>query len=258
MDGALFVHREFNGSYQLVGVLEENAGLPIFAYDPKYLESADAAPISASLPLSAEAFSPDVTGSFFSGIIPEGQLNRDLEKRARAERGDYFKVLDLVRDEPVGALVLTREPSAEGLEMGYEEIDGERLSRLAYAPAEVAFDLALESRISLAGAQAKVGLYHTGDDPCGGWYLPHGAAPSTHILKAGSKTFPGETVCEAMCVRAASLLDLAAEECILIRVEDAEPIIAVKRFDRVTSDDGRSVDGLPIPYRLHQEDVCQA
>ncbi|MFR7670441.1 MAG: HipA domain-containing protein [Collinsella sp.] len=39
---------------------------------------------------------------------------------------------------------------------------------------------------------------------------------------------------------------------------DAEPIIAVKRFDRVTSDAGRSVDGLPIPYRLHQEDVCQA
>ena len=61
-----------------------------------------------------------------------------------------------------------------------------------------------------------------------------------------------------MCVRAASLMDLSAEECFLIRVEDAEPIIAVKRFDRVTSDAGRSVDGLPIPYRLHQEDVCQA
>ncbi|MEF2928787.1 MAG: HipA domain-containing protein [Collinsella sp.] len=258
MDGTLFVHREFNGSYQLVGILEENAGFPIFTYSPKYLESGDAAPISISLPLTAETFSPDATGSFFSGIIPEGQLNRDLEKRARAERGDYFKVLDLVRDEPVGALVLTREPSGDSLEMDYEEIGAEQLSGLAYAPAEVAFDLALESRISLAGAQAKIGLYHTGDDPCGGWYLPHGAAPSTHILKAGSKTFPGETVCEAMCVRAASLMDLSAEECFLIRVEDAEPIIAVKRFDRVTSDAGRSVDGLPIPYRLHQEDVCQA
>lgn len=167
-------------------------------------------------------------------------------------------MLDLVRDEPVGALVLTRDPSADSLEMGYEEIGEEQLSGLAYAPAEVAFDLALESRISLAGAQAKVGLYHTGDDPCGGWYLPHGAAPSTHILKAGSKTFPGETVCEAMCVRAASLMDLSAEECFLIRVEDAEPIIAVRRFDRVTPDAGCSVDGLPIPYRLHQEDVCQA
>lgn len=258
MGGMLFVHREFKGSYQLVGILDENAGTPIFTYVPEYLENADAAPISSSLPLVAEAFSPDVTSSFFSGIIPEGQLNRDLEKKARAERGDYFKVLDLVRDEPVGALVLTREPSTDGLEMGYEGISEGQLGRLAYAPAAVAFELALESRISLAGAQAKIGLYHTGDDPCSGWYLPHGAAPSTHILKAGSKAFPGETVCEAMCVRAASLMDLSAEECFLIRVEDAEPIIAVKRFDRVMPDAGRSVDGLAIPYRLHQEDVCQA
>lgn len=51
MDGTLFVHREFNGSYQLVGILEENAGFPIFTYSPKYLESGDAAPISISLPL---------------------------------------------------------------------------------------------------------------------------------------------------------------------------------------------------------------
>lgn len=80
MDGTLFVHREFNGSYQLVGILEEHAGFPAFTYSPKYLESGDAAPISISLPLSAETFSPDATGSFFSGIIPEGQLNRTSRK----------------------------------------------------------------------------------------------------------------------------------------------------------------------------------
>lgn len=50
MDGTLFVHREFNGSYQLVGILEEHAGFPAFTYSPKYLESGDAAPISISLP----------------------------------------------------------------------------------------------------------------------------------------------------------------------------------------------------------------
>lgn len=65
MDGTLFVHREFNGSYQLVGILEENAGHPLFTYDPRYLENAGAAPISTSLPLSAETFSPDVTGLLF-------------------------------------------------------------------------------------------------------------------------------------------------------------------------------------------------
>ena len=71
------------------------------------------------------------------------------------------------------------------------------------------------------------------------------------------ETFPGESV-RSDVRESASLMDLSAEECFLIRVEDAEPIIAVKRFDRVTPDTGRSVDGLPIPYRLHQEDVCQA
>lgn len=258
MDRMLFVHREFKGSYQLVGTLEEHSGTPTFAYAPEYLENAEAYPISLSLPLTDKVFDPAETSPFFSGIIPEGQLNRDLEKKARAERGDYFKVLDLVCDEPVGALVMTRESSATGLEMEYEPVDGRQLELLASSPAETAFDLALESRISLAGAQSKIGLYHHGDEPNEGWYLPHGAAPSTHILKAGSGAFPGETVCEAMCVRAAALMDLSAEECFLVRIENREPIIAVKRFDRTLHDGGRVVDGLPVPWRLHQEDMCQA
>ena len=80
MDGTLFVHREFNGSYQLVGILEENAGLPIFTYSPKYLQSGDAAPISTSLPLSAETFSPDATGSFFSASFRRGSSTGILRK----------------------------------------------------------------------------------------------------------------------------------------------------------------------------------
>ena len=258
MGEELFVHREFRGCYQLVGTLKENAGAPVFTYATEYLESECPAPISTALPLSGGAFGPGETSSYFAGIIPEGQLNRDLEKRARADRGDYFKVLDLVCDEPVGALVLTSDPSTDGLEMGYEAIGRMQLDRLAYMPAQTAFDVALESRVSLAGAQPKIGLYHRGDDPNDGWYLPHGAAPSTHILKVGSKAFPGETVCEAICVRAAALMDLSAEECFLIRVKDAEPIIAVKRFDRTTTNEGRTVDGLSVPSRLHQEDICQA
>ena len=70
MDGTLFVHREFNGSYQLVGVLEENAGHPLFTYDPKYLESADAAPISTSLPLSALGEKVVASASLCSVMAP--------------------------------------------------------------------------------------------------------------------------------------------------------------------------------------------
>lgn len=80
MDGTLFVHREFNGSYQLVGILEENAGFPIFTYSPKYLESGDAAPISISLPLTAETFSPDATGSFSPASFRRGSSTGTLRK----------------------------------------------------------------------------------------------------------------------------------------------------------------------------------
>jgi serine/threonine-protein kinase HipA len=96
MGGMLFVHREFKGSYQLVGILDENAGIPIFTYVPEYLENADAAPISSSLPLVAEAFSPDVTSSFFSGIIPEGQLNRREQSAATTLRFSIWFEMNLL------------------------------------------------------------------------------------------------------------------------------------------------------------------
>ena len=254
----LYVYREFNGRYQKVGMLEDSLTAPTFSSDATYLDSEDPVAISSHLPLGADGFDSDSTRAFFSGLIPEGQLNRDLERRARAERNDYFKVLDLVNNEPVGALLFSREGELPKLEESYEELGFDSVEKLAVSPAEVAFDLALESRISLAGAQAKIGLYHSGGDPTSGWYLPHGAAPSTHILKACSPSFPGETVCEAMCVRAAALMDLPAEECFLIRPSKGEPIIAVKRFDRVEPEGARLVDGLPVPRRLHQEDMCQA
>lgn len=81
MGGMLFVHREFKGSYQLVGILDENAGTPIFTYVPEYLENADAAPISSSLPLVAEAFSPDVTSSFFLASFRKDSSTEILRKR---------------------------------------------------------------------------------------------------------------------------------------------------------------------------------
>ena len=57
--------------------------------------------------------------------------------------------------------------------------------------------MGMASRLSFAGAQSKVGLYHVGDDPLEGWYVPRGAAPTTHIVKAPTRVFPNQTVNEA-------------------------------------------------------------
>ena len=40
--------------------------------------------------------------------------------------------------------------------------------------------------------------------------------------------------------------------------KDSEVLYATKRFDRFINEDSMLIDGLPKPYRLHQEDMCQA
>lgn len=252
----LNVLREFRGAYELVGFLEGEPGSTSFSYDADYLGHGDS--ISPSLPLQEVPFDAARTRCFFEGLAPEGSLRRDIEDVRRVARVDYLGVLDAVRDEPVGALLFSGG-DAPAMERGYDQLDFERVQRLAEAPAQIALDLTLSSRISLAGAQSKVGLHHDGEAIDAGWFLPRGTAPSTHILKACSPSFPGETICEALCMRAAAKFDLPAERCRLIAVPGHEPILVAERYDRAMSEAGAEMlDGLAVPLRLHQVDMCQA
>ncbi|MDR0459776.1 MAG: HipA domain-containing protein [Coriobacteriales bacterium] len=116
----------------------------------------------------------------------------------------------------------------------------------------------MASRLSLAGAQAKMGLYHNGDDPATGWFLPKGSAPSTHIIKASDGTFPHLIINEALCLATARNLGFDTTEFFFVPVDKTEPLLAVKRFDRTITNDAQIIDGLFVPNRLHQEDFCQA
>ncbi len=256
----LYVFRENRGSYERVGMLEGESREARFAYDEAFLGTSEAVPISVRLPLGEGAFDAKATAAFFDGLVPEGSLRQDVADVARSDKRDYLAILDQVRNEPIGALLFSEEPEVDGLRKTYESLTFEQVSALASAPAKVALDLSLRSRISLAGAQSKVGLYHeAGAAPTQGWFLPKDGAPSTHILKACSDAFPGETLCEALLVRTAALMDLPAEKCFLIPVEGRNPILAVERYDRTF--EGATLQdtgGRPIPQRLHQEDMCQA
>lgn len=255
----LEVYREYCGDYQRVGALSCEAGPTSFRYDPEYLSLQNAHAISNKLPLSDAPFSAEVTKAFFDGIVPEGSLRGDIARVAQVDRRDYLGVLNQVRNEPIGALLFSDEQDISQLRMDYEGLSPNKMHALASAPAREALEMTLESRISLAGAQSKVGLYHEGGDPNEGWYLPKGSAPSTHIVKACSDAFPGETLCEALCMRAARYMELTAEQCFLIDAGTENPLLAVERYDRFFDDDDvRRVNGLRVPRRLHQEDVCQA
>lgn len=99
----LNVFIERMGAYERVGVLEGVRGSVAFSYDEDYLHRKGAQAISPALALQAGPFDPSVTRCFFDGLVPEGSLRHDIESAKRIARGDYLALLDVVRDEPIGA-----------------------------------------------------------------------------------------------------------------------------------------------------------
>ncbi len=251
----LNVFREQDEAYQLVGALDFSEVSLTFAYDPAYLASTTASAVSCSLPLRAEPFSQEEASPFFAGLAPEGDMRRLV---AESIHSDYFgNMLARLNNEPIGALIFSTDESVEN-DGGYTEIGLSELRALRDAPRETSFKMGMASRLSLAGAQSKVGLYHQGEDPSCGWYAPSGNAATTHIVKTPDSLFPLQTVNEALCLETAKRCGFDIAEWSLIPIEEGEPLLAVKRFDRIT-DETVSAENKPLrPKRLHQEDFCQA
>ena len=176
-------------------------------------------------------------------------MRKSLSVSFHASIDDSHELISRLNDESAGALVFkfAGEDPASG--RGYEAIGDSDLERFAAFPREFAPHAAARSRLSLAGAQMKVGLHFDGDT--GIWQYPKGTAPSSHIVKACDGSFPLQTVNEAVCMTTAENLGFEAAKCSLIPIEGYDPLLAVKRFDRVDTGGG-------YLHRLHQEDFFQA
>ena len=101
-------------------------------------------------------------------------------------------------------------------------------------------------RWSLAGAPGKLALRYEN----GQWGIPHGAEPTTHILKPAIPGFAKSDVTEAVLLTAARQLGLAAARTSVLRLPDESHVLVSQRYDRTR--DGRTWT------RVHQEDLCQA
>lgn len=178
---------------------------------------------------------------------------------AESVHSDSFgEALTRLNNESIGGLIFSTEQSVSLDGQGYTALDADDLKFMRDKPREASFEYGMASRLSLPGAQGKVGLYHAGDDMVSGWYLPSGAAPSTHIVKMPEGASPNQTINEALCLETARLCGFDVPDWSLIAVDDSEPLIAVERFDRLIPNNPDDIDGLPVPMRLHQEDFCQA
>lgn len=233
------------------------SGATSFRYDPGWVSSARAFPISLSMPLSDRIWSGDRADSYFDGLLPDDRTAREkIAARERADSAGIFDLLAVIGRDCVGALRFVPEGLDPGdpTKMAYRPVTDDeiatRLATLATNPLGLHADED-DFRISIAGVQEKTAFLRIDDQ----WQLPLGPTPTSHIFKPAMKEGPdgadfsdtpwNEWLCLVLC-RALGLETANAE----VRLFDGKPVIVVERFDR-TWQGG-------VLYRLPQEDLCQA
>lgn len=252
----LYVWREYQGSWQRVGAISGFGPDMVFSYDEEYLSHSDAKPLSLSLPLQDEPYAEGPLRCFFEALVPESQIYNHLAGRRSPTKYDYILILKKLNLECVGALAFSDSQDADfSSQRSYEPVTDGLLEDLAANPPMKSLDLLKASRLSLAGAQLKVGLYR---DEEGRLYVPHGSAPSTHIAKIAPERFPSLPENEMICMLLADACGLEAAVPDIVVSGDGFALFLSERFDRVFSDVPAFANGLPMPERLHQEDFSQA
>lgn len=197
--------------------------------------------ISCSLPLSNR---PAAANAFLRGLLPEGDALAVMAAEAGISVADTFGLLERYGRDVAGALVIGVESPDESrfaLEPYDEESLGEEVGALDRHPLGTHDD----SELSLAGLQNKLLLVKTPN----GWARPLHGYPSTHILKAEDRRYPGIVEREVDCLvlaRELSLTPVATE----LQVFGGIPCLITERYDRAVTDHGI--------LRVHQEDLCQA
>lgn len=249
---------------ELVGHWSVDRNASTLTYERSWIESDKARSLSLSLPITASReIRGQVVDSYFDNLLPDNDRIRErLARRFGTRDAEAFSLLEAIGRDCVGAVQLMPEGVAP---TGWNRIDADPLTdqdigRLLEAvPSERMLGLDTDDddlfRISLAGAQEKTALTRVADR----WCRPHGATPTTHILKlplglvGGSRrvdlsdSVENEWLCSQIMRDLG--LPIASTE---MAAFAGRKVLIVERFDRAWMDGGRWIARLP------QEDFCQA
>ena len=232
-------------------------GSTLFRYNPDWLASERAFPISLSIPLSDRPWSGTMVSSYFDGLLPDDSTVRDkIASRKHTESAGTFDLLAAIGRDCVGALRFVPEGIDPGdpTKMVYRPVtDQEIAARLAaLGTAPLGMDVEEDDfRISIAGVQEKTAFLNID----GQWTLPLGPTPTSHIFKPAlikgpnGADFSDTPWNEWLCLELCRALGLEAAKSQVL-IFGGKPVLVVERFDR------RWQDG--VLYRLPQEDACQA
>lgn len=246
---------------ELVGAWKVARGAHSFAYAQTWTESPKARSLSLSLPITpTREIRGEVVGHFFDNLLPDNRSIRDrLARKFRTANTEAFSLLEAIGRDCVGAVQLLPD------DMAPQDWNKIKCTALSDAEVEGLLRNLLRGggpdeneeafRISLAGAQEKLALLkHKGR-----WSTPHGATPTTHILKlplgivGGSRRIDLENSVENewLCAQIVGELGLPVATTEIATFGD-QKVLVVERFDR------EWVDGRKWIARLPQEDFCQA
>lgn len=251
---------------QLVGQWRMPARGPIeFQYDSSWLASAEARPLSLSLPMNLDnrPLKGMAVGFYFDNLLPDSEpIRRRIQSRFRTHSRDAFDLLEAIGRDCVGAVQLLPEnKDPEDVfsihVQALDETGVEKLLIAAVAPSMSPGDGGEDDedfRISIAGAQEKTALiWHAGR-----WCRPHGATPTTHIFKlplglVGHRQADMRTSVENewLCAELLRAYGLPIARC-EIQTFGTQKVLVVERFDRKLAASGQ------YWLRLPQEDFCQA
>ncbi|ROZ69241.1 HipA domain-containing protein [Ramlibacter sp. WS9] len=243
----------------LMGVLghDPQANRFSFDYSAEWRQADERFPLSPLLPLqrpageTAEQHSAQVR-QFFENLLPEGEALDHAAQTAGTTRSNLVGLLIAIGKETAGALRVTlvddhAAPATAGGEH-LREITPAQLSERIRGREDIPFSVwDAKVRLSIAGHQDKIAVYDRG----GRWYLVEGGRlASTEIVKPAPMrkqlaTLPAN---EHLCMQLARRVGLQAAQTRLVHVP--EPVLLVRRFDRVETDAG--------VRRLHIVDGCQA
>ena len=224
---------------QHIGTLETTANKGVlFSYTPYAL-----APISISMPDLKRIYSEKECLPFFEGLLPEGEIRRQIAEFAHVPASSVMKLLDRYGADIAGALVIEGEESSTEETTGYLEISDKEISQKISQKSRIPMIFSGERiRLSLAGAENKIPVLFRD----GRFYLPLGKAASSHIIKAADEFVENEYICN----RLAFHCGLPVPEMSIVDIV-GKRVLLIKRFDRTINKDGSIT-------RLHQEDFCQA
>lgn len=261
------LHLWMNGAFVGTWSVQPHAG-DILQYDDAWVASDRGRPLSLSLPFTPGNASHrgDAVRAYFENLLPDSKDIRErVARRFQTGSTDAFTLLSEIGRDCVGALqVLPGAAPTEDVQTvnatPLSEAEVARVLRNTLAPGPLGDRDAADDesfRISIAGAQEKTALLWFD----GRWCRPHGATPTTHILKMplgliGNMRFDmSESVeNEWLCSEILHAYGLPVARTQPLQFEDMK-VLAIERFDRMWWEDPNGKRWL---IRLPQEDMCQA